>query len=258
MPKLYVADALALPKKPYRTVKGARSHKAEPAAEAPAAAVVDAAAAPVKRARRPMTDEEKERMKENRRVKKDARLASEAQTVAAAAERDAAVAAKKAAAALKRKATLEAKKKAQHSVDLATAGATSPPAVPKPAPKQRKRKPATDATPVVDRPPSDAEPVVKKARKRATAEPGTTTPPPSSTGGSADGDGKTPPPWFNTIVELIEREKAEQNGERVNKRDLKAKATRTAGVRWADGLTRDRVQGAVDSHVSKMYEMIFS
>lgn len=217
--KLYTADALALPKKPLKRVNGATTA----AAAAAPVAVVEEQEPPMKKPKRVMSDEQKENMKLARQAKKDAAEAAAKEAADAAKEAALRLAEKKAATLEKRRATV-ARKRAEQSASgssIAPESVSGDVVVAAPAPEPKRKGKAAAV-------PAPAAPV-----------------------------GDTPPNWFNTIIELIERERAEQKGDRVTKKDLKAKAAACAEERWSDGMTRDRVRGAVDNHVSRMYEMIF-
>jgi chromosomal replication initiation ATPase DnaA len=69
-----------------------------------------------------------------------------------------------------------------------------------------------------------------------------------------------PPVWFQKFVQGAEKEKAQSVGQVTKKQEkvIKTEALKTAHKSWQSGVTRDRVQGEVDSHMNRMYQMIFS
>lgn len=71
-------------------------------------------------------------------------------------------------------------------------------------------------------------------------------------------DEMEPPAWFQKYVQGVKSEEAKQSASRVPKKEVLQEAKQTAQQQWNDGLTRDRVQNEVDSHMSRMYGMIFS
>lgn len=68
-----------------------------------------------------------------------------------------------------------------------------------------------------------------------------------------------PPVWFKKYVEDVQKEKASIGGEVSKKQEniIKTEALKVAKKSWQSGFTRDRVQGEVDSHMNRMYGMIF-
>jgi hypothetical protein len=66
-----------------------------------------------------------------------------------------------------------------------------------------------------------------------------------------------PPQWFNKYVEGVKKEEAVQKAEKVPAKQVKQEAQEVAQKSWNDGLTRDRVSNEVDSHMNRMYSMIF-
>lgn len=68
-----------------------------------------------------------------------------------------------------------------------------------------------------------------------------------------------PPTWFKQYVEGVQKEKAAQEGQVSKKQEniIKNEAMRVAKKSWESGYTRDRVQNEVDSHMNRMYSMIF-
>jgi len=66
-------------------------------------------------------------------------------------------------------------------------------------------------------------------------------------------DPTIPPQWFAKYVEGVKAEQATLKPEKVGKKKIKAEAKETASKSWNNGLTRNRVQNEVDSHMSRMY-----
>jgi len=67
-----------------------------------------------------------------------------------------------------------------------------------------------------------------------------------------------PPAWFQKYVAGVKSEEAKQSASKVPKKEVLEVARQTAQQQWNDGLTRDRIQNEVDSHMSRMYGMIFN
>jgi hypothetical protein len=69
-----------------------------------------------------------------------------------------------------------------------------------------------------------------------------------------------PPEWFKKYVEGVQKEKAAAGGDVSKKQEtiIKNEALKVAQKSWDSGFTRDRVQNEVDSHMNRMYSMIFS
>lgn len=67
-----------------------------------------------------------------------------------------------------------------------------------------------------------------------------------------------PPAWFQKYVAGVKAEEAKQSSARIPKKEVLEEARQTAQQQWNDGLTRDRIQNEVDSHMSRMYGMIFN
>jgi hypothetical protein len=59
-----------------------------------------------------------------------------------------------------------------------------------------------------------------------------------------------PPVWFQKYVAGVQKEKAQSVGSVTKKqeKEIKTEAIKTAHKSWQSGVTRDRVQGEVDSH----------
>lgn len=91
--------------------------------------------------------------------------------------------------------------------------------------------------------PIEVEPPVEKKRKREVK--------PKS---------NDPPDWFKKYVEGVQKEKASTGGDVSKKQEtiIKNEALKVAQKSWDSGFTRDRVQNEVDSHMNRMYSMIFS
>lgn len=66
-------------------------------------------------------------------------------------------------------------------------------------------------------------------------------------------DPTVPPQWFAKYVEGVRQEQATLKPEKVGKKKIKAEAKEAASKSWNNGLTRNRVQNEVDSHLSRMY-----
>lgn len=66
------------------------------------------------------------------------------------------------------------------------------------------------------------------------------------------------PLWFAKYVEGVKKEQAAMKSEKVPAKKVKEEAKEAAAKSWNHGLTRNRVQNEVDSHMSRMYSMIFS
>ena len=63
-----------------------------------------------------------------------------------------------------------------------------------------------------------------------------------------------PPVWFQKYVAGVQKEKADSVGEVTKKqaKEIKTEALKTAHKSWQSGVTRERVQGEVDSHMNRM------
>ena len=66
-------------------------------------------------------------------------------------------------------------------------------------------------------------------------------------------DPTQPPQWFAKYVEGVKKEQATIGQEKVPAKKLKEEASEAAAKSWNNGLTRNRVQNEVDSHMSRMY-----
>lgn len=71
-------------------------------------------------------------------------------------------------------------------------------------------------------------------------------------------DPSQPPEWFKKYVEGVKKEEAKVAAEKRPAKMVQEEARQVAASQWNDGLTRDRVQNEVDSHMSRMYGMIFN
>lgn len=67
-----------------------------------------------------------------------------------------------------------------------------------------------------------------------------------------------PPQWFTKYIEGVEKERAALKEQKVPAKEIKQAAQETASKSWENGLTRDRVQNEIDSHMNRMYSMIFN
>lgn len=61
------------------------------------------------------------------------------------------------------------------------------------------------------------------------------------------------PLWFAKYVEGVKKEQAAMKSEKVPAKKVKEEAKEAAAKSWNHGLTRNRVQNEVDSHMSRMY-----
>jgi hypothetical protein len=66
-----------------------------------------------------------------------------------------------------------------------------------------------------------------------------------------------PPEWFKKYVEGVKNEEMKIKKEKKPKKVMRQESKEAAKDLWADGLTRNRVQQEVDSHMTKMYSQIF-
>jgi hypothetical protein len=64
-----------------------------------------------------------------------------------------------------------------------------------------------------------------------------------------------PPTWFSKYIEGVKREQSV--GEKKPVRQIQQEAHAEAKTKWDDGMVRDRLQNEVDSHMNRMYSMIF-
>lgn len=64
-----------------------------------------------------------------------------------------------------------------------------------------------------------------------------------------------PPAWFKKYIEGVQREKKNQAGEKVAKKQLKEEVEDLAQKSWDDGLTRDRVNDELGNHMSRMHKV---
>jgi len=67
-----------------------------------------------------------------------------------------------------------------------------------------------------------------------------------------------PPAWFQKYIAGVKQEEAKQSQGKIPKKQIAEEARTVAHEQWQDGLTRDRVQNEVDSHMNRMYGMIFN
>ena len=70
-------------------------------------------------------------------------------------------------------------------------------------------------------------------------------------------DKSEPPEWFKKYVEGVKNEEMKIKKEKKPRKVVKQESKEAAKDLWADGLTRNRVQQEVDSHMTKMYSQIF-
>ncbi len=70
-------------------------------------------------------------------------------------------------------------------------------------------------------------------------------------------DPDAPPDWFKSYVTKVKEEEGRQSEVKKPKKEIKAEAAVQAQTQWNDGFVRDRVQNEVDSHMNKMYSMMF-
>lgn len=65
-----------------------------------------------------------------------------------------------------------------------------------------------------------------------------------------------PPTWFSRYIEGVKREQS--IGEKKPVKQIQQEAQQEAKTKWENGIVRDRVQNEMDSHMNRMYGMIFS
>jgi colicin import membrane protein len=66
-----------------------------------------------------------------------------------------------------------------------------------------------------------------------------------------------PPAWFHKYVQSVKQEEGKLSSEKKPVKVINEEAKVHAGAAWNDGLTRNRVQSEVDSHMNRMYSQIF-
>lgn len=66
-----------------------------------------------------------------------------------------------------------------------------------------------------------------------------------------------PPLWFQKYVEGVKREQSMSQEEKKPKKQIQQEAEQVAREKWDNGLVRDRLRNEVDSHMNRMYSMIF-
>lgn len=66
-----------------------------------------------------------------------------------------------------------------------------------------------------------------------------------------------PPQWFKKYVEGVKQEQTKLNGDKKPVKQVRQEAGEEAETKWKDNHTRDRVTHEVDSHMNRMYGMIF-
>ncbi len=64
-----------------------------------------------------------------------------------------------------------------------------------------------------------------------------------------------PPTWFSKYIEGVKREQSV--GEKKPVKQIQQEAQEVAKAKWDNGMVRDRLQNEVDSHMNRMYSMIF-
>ena len=70
-------------------------------------------------------------------------------------------------------------------------------------------------------------------------------------------DDTVPPAWFERFVEGAKMEEAQISAEKKPLKQVKAEAKEVAHAHWGNGVTRDRVNNEMNSHMNRMYSMIF-
>lgn len=70
-------------------------------------------------------------------------------------------------------------------------------------------------------------------------------------------DESVPPVWFERFVEGAKMEEAQIAAEKKPIKQVKAEAKEVAQAHWGNGVTRDRVNNEMNSHMNRMYSMIF-
>jgi len=58
-------------------------------------------------------------------------------------------------------------------------------------------------------------------------------------------------------VETVKQQEQKVSAEKKTQKVVREEAKEIAQDKWNDGLTRDRVQQEVDSHMGRMYSMMF-
>lgn len=184
--------------------------------------------------------------RQRKKEEKEAAAAEEARLVKEEfdrieAEQAAAAQKKEAAAAKRREARLKRK-----TGGAATTNDPSPESSPEPTPLAA----------------TAAKTTRKKRQKSVESDkPTNGTAEPSAAAGSASKhsiEGDTPPPWFTKYVTDMMKEKRDQEGAKVTKKEVKEEGIKTAAEKWQDKYTRARVRDAVDGHMGQMYSMIFA
>ena len=67
-----------------------------------------------------------------------------------------------------------------------------------------------------------------------------------------------PPSWFKSYIMGVNTEKSKITEEKKPQRQLRYESNAQAETQWKEPLTRNRVTSEVDSHMNKMYSMIFN
>lgn len=126
-----------------------------------------------------------------------------------------------------------------------------------PKPKRQKKEKKVVATTPPPSPVStvDETPVVDQKLKRVTKKKVPVQKPTIIIDGAAAGD---PPTWFKNYLldEARRRNEDKSKSERSPISEVKKTATETAHKKWNDGLTRDRVNNEVSSHMNRLYQQI--
>lgn len=66
-----------------------------------------------------------------------------------------------------------------------------------------------------------------------------------------------PPSWFKHYVKGVKKEESKISHVKRPGKEINSEAEHHAQTQWKDGLVRDRLRNEVDSHMNKMYTMIF-
>jgi len=67
-----------------------------------------------------------------------------------------------------------------------------------------------------------------------------------------------PPAWFKKYIESVKTEQSKLSSEKKAQKVIREEAQQEAQVHWEDEPTRQRVTHEVDSHMNRMYSMIFN
>lgn len=66
-----------------------------------------------------------------------------------------------------------------------------------------------------------------------------------------------PPSWFKNYVKGVRKEESKLSQVKRPGKEINSEAEQHAQTQWKNGLVRDRLRNEVDSHMNKMYTMIF-